>query len=81
VAQLVKAPLDAVPRRVQQLVEERRGLERKLADAQRGGGDQVQALVGGASRVDGARVIAAQVSAADVTRVRLPECPRPCPSR
>ena len=66
VAQLVKAPLDAVPRRVQQLVEERRGLERKLADAQRGGGDQVQTLVGGASRVDGARVIAAQVSAADV---------------
>ena len=66
VAQLVKAPLDAVSRRVQQLVEERRGLERKLADAQRGGGDQVQTLVGGASRVDGARVIAAQVSAADV---------------
>jgi alanyl-tRNA synthetase len=66
VAQLVKAPLDGVARRVQQLVDERRGLEKKLEEAQRGGGDQVQSLVGGASRVNGARVVAAQVNAADV---------------
>jgi len=66
VAQLVKAPLDVVARRVQQLVDERRGLEKKLEEAQRGGGDQVQSLVGGASRVNGARVVAAQVNAADV---------------
>ena len=66
VAQLVKAPLDGVARRVQQLVDERRGLEKKLEEAQRGGGDQVQSLVGGATRVNGARVVAAQVNAADV---------------
>ena len=66
VAQLVKAPLDGVARRVQQLVDERRGLEKRLEEAQRGGGDQVQSLVGGASRVNGARVVAAQVNAADV---------------
>ena len=66
VAQLVKAPLDGVARRVQQLVDERRGLEKKLGEAQRGGGDQVQSLVGGATRVNGARVVAAQVNAADV---------------
>ena len=66
VAQLVRAPLDGVARRVQQLVDERRGLEKKLEEAQRGGGDQVQSLVGGASRVNGARVVAAQVNAADV---------------
>ena len=66
VAQLVRAPLDGVARRVQQLVDERRGLEKRLEEAQRGGGDQVQSLVGGATRVNGARVVAAQVNAADV---------------
>ena len=67
VGDAVKAPADAVLKKVQQLVEERRTLEKKLEEAQRGGGaDQVQGLIARAIRVDGTRVVAEQVSVADV---------------
>jgi alanyl-tRNA synthetase len=67
VGELVKAPADGVVRKVQQLVDDRRALEKKLHEAQRGGGaDEVQGLISRAVKVDGTRVIAAQVSAADV---------------
>jgi alanyl-tRNA synthetase len=67
VAEAVKAPADAVLKKVQQLAEERRTLEKKLEEAQRGGGaDQVQGLISRAVRVDGTRVVAEQVSVADV---------------
>jgi alanyl-tRNA synthetase len=45
VSELLKAPLDTVERRVQQLLDERRGLERKLDDAMRGGGDELAKLL------------------------------------
>ena len=41
-------------------------LERRLGEAMRGGGDQVQSLVARAEAVDGTRVVAAAVDAADV---------------
>ncbi|HET7187492.1 MAG TPA: alanine--tRNA ligase, partial [Gemmatimonadaceae bacterium] len=45
VGELLKAPLETVEKRVQQLVDERRGLERKLDEAMRGGGDDLQKLL------------------------------------
>ncbi|MEP7001579.1 MAG: alanine--tRNA ligase, partial [bacterium] len=40
VAELVKSPVSTVERRVQQLLDERRTMEKKLDDAMRGGGDE-----------------------------------------
>jgi alanyl-tRNA synthetase len=45
VSDLLKAPLDTVEKRVQQLLDERRGLERKLDEAMRGGGDELVKLL------------------------------------
>jgi alanyl-tRNA synthetase len=67
IADLVKAPLDQAPRRVAALVDERRQLEKKVEEAMKGGGaSQVQSLVSGAQRVDGARLVTAEVTVADV---------------
>jgi alanyl-tRNA synthetase len=67
VADLVKAPLDQATRRVAALVDERRHLEKKVEEAMKGGGaSQVQSLVSGAQRVDGARLVTAEVTVADV---------------
>jgi alanyl-tRNA synthetase len=67
VAELVKAPVHAAVRKVESVLEERRALERRLEEAQRGGGaDQVQRLIAGAADVGGVRLIAGEVAAADV---------------
>jgi alanyl-tRNA synthetase len=67
VAETMKAPVEGVVKRAQALVDERRALEKRLEEAARGGGaDQVQALIARAVAVDGTRVVAAQVAAADV---------------
>ena len=68
VGELVKAPLDAVERRVQQLVEERRALERKLEEAMRGGGDELQKLIAAARPLgsNGGSLVIGLVHAADV---------------
>jgi alanyl-tRNA synthetase len=66
VAEALKTPPEQVPARVAALVEERRGLERRLAEAARGGGrSQAQALVDAAEAVDGVRVVSARVDAPD----------------
>ncbi|MEP6990375.1 MAG: alanine--tRNA ligase, partial [bacterium] len=51
VAELVKSPVVSVERRVQQVLEERRTLERKLAEASRGGGDDLQRLLSAAQPI------------------------------
>ncbi|MDB4887940.1 MAG: Alanine-tRNA ligase, eukaryota/bacteria [Gemmatimonadetes bacterium] len=69
VAELVKTPVAAVERKVQQLLDERRALEKKLDDAMRGGGaDALQQLVGAAQPLGtaGARLVIGEVSASDV---------------
>jgi alanyl-tRNA synthetase len=70
VSELLKAPLDGVERRVQQLLDERRGLERKLDEAMRGGGggDELQRLVAAAQPIgpDGARLVIGTVTATDM---------------
>ena len=71
VADLLKAPVENVERRVQALLEERRTLERRLEDSMRGGGgDRVQALVARATEVDSARVVAETVSVGDVKELQ-----------
>ena len=67
VADLVKAPVDTVERRVQQVLDERRTFEKKLAEAMRGGGDELQRLIAAALPVgtNGARLVFGEVSASD----------------
>ena len=68
VAELVKSPVSGVERRVQQLVDERRALEKKVEEAMRGGGDELQRLIATAQPLDGngARLVFGEVSVPDV---------------
>ncbi|MEO6444271.1 MAG: alanine--tRNA ligase [Gemmatimonadaceae bacterium] len=66
VAEALKATPDTALKRVQTLVDERKQLEKRLDEAMKGGGDQVQQLIGGAGTVEGLRLVASQVNAADV---------------
>ncbi|MEO7084444.1 MAG: alanine--tRNA ligase [Gemmatimonadaceae bacterium] len=61
-----------VEHRVSALVEERRGLERRLDEAMRGGGDQLQALLQRAESIgsNGARLVASVVRAGDVKELQ-----------
>ncbi|HYD54519.1 MAG TPA: alanine--tRNA ligase, partial [Gemmatimonadaceae bacterium] len=70
VAELVKAPLDGVERRIHQLLDERRALEKRLAEAMRGGGDQMQQLLARAADLDGVKVVSGTVHAADVKELQ-----------
>jgi alanine--tRNA ligase len=68
VAELLKTSVDGLERRVVGLIEERRGLERRLEEAMRGGGDQLQSLLQRAQAVgaNGSRLVASVVRAGDV---------------
>ena len=68
VGEALKAPVDTIERRVLQLVEERRGLEKQLDEARRGGGDELAGLIAAAAPLgaNGARLIIGTVSAPDV---------------
>jgi alanyl-tRNA synthetase len=72
VAELLKAPVDGVEKRVAGLIEERRALERKLDEAMRGGGDQLQTLLQRAQSVgaNGSRLVASVVRAGDVKELQ-----------
>ena len=70
IADQMRVPLDAVPKRVQGLVEEKRTLERRLAEAQKGGGDLVQGLLAKAATEHGSRIVAAIVTTADVKELQ-----------
>jgi alanyl-tRNA synthetase len=62
IAEMLRVPHDGVERRVSALMEERRGLERRLEEAMRGGGDAIQRLVADAADVEGVKVVAASVA-------------------
>ena len=67
VAELVRAPVHGAVKKVESVLEGRRDLERRLEEAQKGGGaDQVQRLVAGAVDVGGVRLVAGEVPASDV---------------
>ena len=68
VAELVKSPVSGVERRIQQLIEERRALEKKVDEAMRGGGGELQRLIAAAQPLggNGAKLVFGEVTAADV---------------
>jgi alanyl-tRNA synthetase len=72
IAELVKSPLDAVPKRVRALVDERKALEKRLDEAHRGsgGGDRVTQLLAAATTISGARVVSATVPIADTRELQ-----------
>jgi alanyl-tRNA synthetase len=64
--ELVRAPAEGVVKRVEALLEERRALQKRLDEAMRGGGSQLQQLLAGAERANGTRIVSAVVEAGDV---------------
>ena len=68
VAELVKSPVISLERRVQQLLDERRTLEKKLDEAMRGGGDELQRLLAASQPLgeNGARLVFGEVTVSDV---------------
>jgi alanyl-tRNA synthetase len=68
---LVRAPAGQAVKRVQALVEERRGLEKRIDEAMRsGGGGAIKELVDKAAVVDGVRVVNAMVNAPDLAALQ-----------
>jgi alanyl-tRNA synthetase len=69
-AEALKSPADGVEKKVHTLLDERRALEKRVDEATRGGagggGGQVQSLLAGATSVNGARIVTAQVAMPDV---------------
>jgi alanyl-tRNA synthetase len=61
-AELLKAPVDAVPKKVQLLLDERRSLEKRVADALKGGGGGLGDLIAKATLVAGVKVARGEVS-------------------
>jgi alanyl-tRNA synthetase len=72
VAELLKTAPDGLEKRVATLLEERRVLERRLDEAMRGGGDQLQTLIGRAESIgtNGSRLVASVVRAGDVKELQ-----------
>jgi alanyl-tRNA synthetase len=70
VGELLKAPVDTVEKRVHQLLDERKTLEKKLDEAMRGGGDELAKLIAAAQPIGanggGARLVLGTVHVPDV---------------
>ena len=60
-AELLKAPVDALPRKVQALLDERRTLEKRVADAMKGGGGGLSELLAKSTQVGGVKVVSGEV--------------------
>jgi alanyl-tRNA synthetase len=70
-ASLLKTSPEQIGRRIEQLVEENRELERRLERARtEGAADVVGQLITGAASVDGARIVAAEVDVATPDELR-----------
>ncbi|MHB1225624.1 MAG: DHHA1 domain-containing protein, partial [Gemmatimonadaceae bacterium] len=66
-AEMLRAPVEQLPRRVRAVLDDRRTLEKKLDEAVRadGGGNQVRTMLDEARDVGGVRVVARYVPSAD----------------
>jgi alanyl-tRNA synthetase len=73
VAESLRVPAEQLERRVAQLIEERRALERRLEEAMRGGGDQLQTLLEKSVSVgtNGVRYVSGTVRAGDVKELQV----------
>jgi alanyl-tRNA synthetase len=69
---MLKSPLDAVEKRVAAVLDERRTLERRLEEAMRGGGDQLQSVLKNATAIggNGTRLVTSVVRAGDVKELQ-----------
>ncbi|MBK5189780.1 MAG: alanine--tRNA ligase, partial [Gemmatimonadaceae bacterium] len=64
---IVRSPAGGAVKRVQSLVDERRTLEKRLEESMRsGGGGAIRSLIDAGSIVNGVRIVAANVTAADL---------------
>ena len=72
VADALKTPITNLDRRLQTLLDERKTLEKRLDEAMRGGGDQLQALLGKAEPMGqgGATLVSGLVRAGDVKELQ-----------
>jgi alanyl-tRNA synthetase len=70
VADLVKATPETVEKRLAAMLDERKGLEKRLEEAMRGGGDQMHALMSKAVPVGSARFVASLVTVADAKELQ-----------
>ncbi len=61
-AELVKSPVDAVPKKIQALIEERRTLEKRVAEALKGGGGGLGDVLSKATMIAGVKVASGEVS-------------------
>jgi len=61
-AELLKSPVDTMPKKVQALLDERRMLEKRVADAIKGGGGGLGDLIAGATTVGGMKVASGEVT-------------------
>jgi alanyl-tRNA synthetase len=61
-AELLKAPMDAVPKKVQALLDERKSLEKRVADAMKGGGGGLADLLSTAATVGGVKVASGELT-------------------
>src|SRR5690348_3146236 len=73
VADALRVPADQLERRVTQLLEERRVLERRIEEAMRGGGDQLESLLDKSVSVgrNGVRYVSGTVRASDVRELQV----------
>ena len=67
IAELLRTPLTSVEKRVQHVLEERRVLEKKVEEAARSGGSELQNLIASAQSIgeNGAKLVIGEVAAAD----------------
>ncbi len=72
IAESLKAPVDGIEKRVAALLDERRAMERRLDEAMRGGGDQLQSLLGHAQTIEGngSKLVTGVVRASDVKELQ-----------
>jgi len=61
-AELMKSPVDLVPKKVQQLLDERRSLEKRVAEALKGGGGGLGDVLSKAVMMNGVKVASGEVS-------------------
>jgi alanyl-tRNA synthetase len=71
-SEALKAPIGNLEKRVQTLLEERRALEKRVEEAMRGGGDQLNSLFGKAEQIGdtGAQLVTGVVRAGDVKELQ-----------
>ncbi|MDB4907249.1 MAG: Alanine-tRNA ligase, eukaryota/bacteria [Gemmatimonadetes bacterium] len=72
VAEMVKSPIENVEKRVQQLLDERKSLEKRIEESRKGGGDAMASWIREATQLDeqGTKYVGRTVTASDVKELQ-----------